>query len=237
MEQQPRDFLMKSELTAEEFKAQAEQASKAAVMDIVAEKSKDKQQALEKKLSRAGIPERFRDKDFETFDKPGTALDVCKRFADNFQTVKTKGANLILTGQPGTGKTHLAVSILKQVMESGETGFFVTVSEMLRAIRGTYSAASKTTEQEVFDYFINASLLVLDEVGVAIGDDEKRKALIFDVLNGRYNRMKPTVIIGNLTPEEMEDYLGFRVWDRLMESNAPVIAFDWASYRRTNNKR
>ncbi len=223
---------MISELSPEEFKAQTENASTVATQEIIDAKVKDQQRELENKLSRAGIPERFACKDFETYDRPGKALEVCKRFAENFGTVKKKGANLILTGQPGTGKTHLAVSILRRVMDDGETGFFATVSEMLRAIRGTYSAASKATEQEVFDNFINVGLLVLDEVGIAIGDDEKRKALIFDVLNGRYNRMKPTVIIGNLTPEEMENYLGFRVWDRLMESKAPVIAFDWESYRR-----
>lgn len=109
---------------------------------------------------------------------------------------------------------------------------YVTVSEMLRHIRSTYSSASTKTEQEVFDDYILVDLLVLDEVGVSIGDEGKRQALIFDVLNGRYSLNKPTIVLSNLLPSEMKEYLGHRVWDRLLEHRAPIVKFNWGSFRR-----
>ncbi|MBT6550416.1 MAG: ATP-binding protein [Gammaproteobacteria bacterium] len=223
-------------ITHDEYLKQTAAISSQVIQQAKSDVAQSQQIIIEKAVQRAGIPERFICKAFDSYQATATdsmrAKKICQRYADNFTDVLKKGVCMVLTGQAGTGKTHLAISILSQVINNGNTGLFITVSEMLRAIRGTYSPASKKTEQQVFDDFILADLLVLDEVGVSIGDDEKRKAIIFDVINGRYNRMKPTIILGNLTPDEMEQYLGFRVWDRIKESEAPVISFDWGSYRR-----
>ncbi|PUB87047.1 MAG: ATP-binding protein [gamma proteobacterium symbiont of Ctena orbiculata] len=206
----------------------AEQAEK--------ERQEARQRDLEKALNRAGIPERFAGKTFATYQNLGTSQKVarstCELYADQFRAMKGNGVCMILTGSPGTGKTHLAVSVLRNVIDSGNTGLFVSVSEMLRKIRNTYAKGSKQTEEEAFSMFVKPTLLVLDEVGVAIGDEEKRKAMVFDVLNARYNALRPTIIIGNLTVEEMQSYLGERVWDRLMEGGSPVVAFTGESYRQ-----
>jgi len=224
------------ELSADDFAAQTRALSADALRVVGQERVNWKQSAIEATLSRSGVPERFKAKEFEQFDDGGDpilkrARDICRRYADEFDSVRRNGVCMVLTGKPGTGKTHLAIAILKRVMDRGRTGLFVTVSEMLRAIRGTYSPSSRETEQQVFDRFIEADLLVLDEIGVAIGDEDKRRALIFDVINGRYNAMRPTIIIGNLDPDQMSDYLGARVWDRLQESGAPIISFHWPSHR------
>lgn len=198
------------------------------------------QQQLEKSLKRAGIPARFKRKSFDTYyatrQSQKAALSTCKAYAEQFHAMQTDGVNLIMTGSPGTGKTHLAVSILSHIIERYNTGLFVSVSEMLRIIRNTYGSGSKLTEEEAFNSFITPTLLVLDEVGVSIGDEEKRKAMVFDVLNARYNAMHPTIVIGNLTVDEMKDYLGERVWDRLMEGGSPVLAFTGESYRQGNDE-
>lgn len=225
-----------SALSGKEFDRQTREISRAALELVASGSNAAAQRDIERMLSRAGVPPRFQGKEFEGFDDVGDqarsrAREICKRYADGFDTVLQNGVCMVLTGNPGTGKTHLAIAVLKQVMRRGRTGMFVTVSEMLRTIRATYSASSKESEQQVFERFIGVDLLVLDEIGVAIGDEEKRKALIFDVINGRYNAMRPTIIIGNLKPEKMREYLGPRVWDRLQESEAPTISFAWTSYR------
>lgn len=225
-------------LSADEFARQTQAIS---VRDQVKNRrstAPGRQALLEALMKRSAIPRRFNEKSFENYDIgdiPGRkrALQVCKRYADNFDDVMKAGVCLVLTGRPGAGKTHLAIAALKQVVQSGRSGLFVTVSEMLRKIRSTYAPGSSMAEQDAIDHFIDVDLLVLDEVGVSIGDKEKRAALIFDVLNTRYNQLKPTIILGNLTPVDMERYLGARVWDRLMDSDAPIVSFDWDSYRRS----
>ena len=69
------------------------------------------------------------------------ALDtrIGQRYAGHFSTRLSDGSSLILTGRPGTGKTHLACAILASVIAKGYAGLFITVSEALRLIRDAYS--------------------------------------------------------------------------------------------------
>lgn len=220
----------------DEFFAVAAEKSKQAV----AEQQKDldglSQKRVEAAIQRAGIPKRFSSKTFASYRATDAsqvkAMEICRRYAEEFNVVVENGVNMVLTGKPGTGKTHLAIAILHEVLSGGMTGVFVSVSEMLRAIRATYSPSSEMREDQAFDTFIKPHLLILDEVGVSIGDEGKRKAMVFDVINARYNAMRPTILVGNLNLKEMENYLGQRVWDRMQEGGAPVVAFTWDSYRQ-----
>ena len=56
--------------------------------------------------------------------------------------------------------------------------------------------------------------------------------MLFDVLNARYGEMRPTILIGNLTAAEMEDYLGERIMERLMDLGSIMVPFTWTSHRR-----
>lgn len=78
--------------------------------------------------------------------------------------------------------------------------------------------------------FTATDLLILDEVGVQFGTDYE-KVIITDIINRRYNDMRPTIILSNLDELELCDYLGARVMDRMFEGGGGVIAFGWDSYR------
>ena len=77
---------------------------------------------------------------------------------------------------------------------------------------------------------IHLDLLILDEVGMQFGSDAER-LLLFDVLNGRYEELKPTVLIGNLAVDALPDYLDIRLLDRLRENGGVVVPFTWSSER------
>jgi DNA replication protein DnaC len=206
-------------------------------VDVNRQAAVDREQSeLEKLFSRSGVPPRFAGKYFDDYVPAGLAQtrakEICQKYADRFEKLSASGVCMVLTGGTGTGKTHLACSVLRLVMVAGRTGIFLTVTELLRSIRSTYSSSSKETETDVVARFINADLLVLDEIGLSIGKQDIREAQLFDVINGRYAALKPTVLIGNLSPAEMEKYLGVRVWDRVCEGKAPVVVFDWETYRR-----
>ena len=64
----------------------------------------------------------------------------------------------------------------------------------------------------------------------SISDFEKQ--ILFDVLNERYEKRKPCILLSNIAPSELSGYLGERVADRLREDGGKLIAFDWESYRR-----
>jgi DNA replication protein DnaC len=216
--------------------ADLQAVSRAAAIELAAERRAARQAAVDRALGRAGIPDRFRQHSFDDFVAADAAqlraLTLAQEYAANFPQIRARGNCLLLVGGPGTGKTHLACAILSSVIAQGYSGLLVPVSEALRLIRSTYSPKATQTEVEVFETLTTPDLLVLDEVGVAIGDDAKRRAILFDVVNARYGGLRPTILIGNLTAAELEGYLGERIMERLMAVGSITIPFTWSSHRR-----
>ena len=219
-------------LSAEELAA----VGRREAIRCAAERRRAAQHQLERAVGRCGIPRRFLDRTFAGFEavtsEQKQALAACCAYAEDFEQVRLRGTCLLLTGGPGTGKTHLACAILSEVIRAGHTGLFMSLSAALRLIRDAYSPRAQRSESEAFALLTAPDLLVLDEVGVAIGNATTRRAMLFDVLNARYGEMRPTILIGNLTAAEMEAYLGERIMDRLLELGSAIVPFTWASHRR-----
>lgn len=207
---------------------------------VAAERRAAAQVELERAVGRSGIPRRFQGRDFDAYEallpEQRAALTVCRRYAERFAEAVAEGRCLLLVGGPGTGKTHLACAILATIIRAGHTGLFLSASEALRGIRDAFSPRAQTTESEAFALLTAPDLLVLDEVGVAIGDGEKRTAMLFDVINARYGEQRPMILIANLTAAELELYLGERIMDRLLEASSALVPFTWASHRRAGRE-
>lgn len=211
------------EAEAEERRRQAEQATE------------NSRRAWETKIGRAGIPERFRDRELASYiaktDGQQRALKFAQSYAEGFDKVSKSGQSALFIGKPGTGKTHLAIGIALHVMrEHKRSALFLTVMRAIRGIKETWRKDSEMSESEAIEDLVFPDLLILDEVGIQFGS-EAEKLLLFDVLNERYERRRPTLMLSNLTAPEVAAYLGERVMDRLREDGGRVIVFDWASHR------
>ena len=191
---------------------------------------------LKHRLGDSLIPRRFAGKTFEgyvaTTPEQRLALDTCKSYAANFQRHKAAGRCMVMTGTPGTGKTHLAAATAQAVMTGGDTSVFRTVSAILMHIKGAYDKAARYTEAEAYAALIEPGLLVIDEVG-ATKPTEFELAVLFAVINGRYEEQRPTVILSNLPPMDLERAVGARAWDRLREGGVIALPFNWKSARAT----
>lgn len=197
------------------------------------EKQYQRNQKINRLIERSGIPLRFIQSSFEDYvvktENAGQtlALAVCKKFAHEFCA---DGRSLILSGSPGAGKTHLATAIMLHVIqELAIATRFMTTAQMLREIKSSYSPNFARSEAEIIAEICAYDLLVLDEVGVQIGS-EHEKMLMFEILNDRYQNLKSTILISNLSMDELEEFMGERVMDRYRECGA-VIPFNWASAR------
>jgi len=185
------------------------------------------------KLGEACIPERFKSRRLDNFTADGKgqqdALDICMKFAEDFPA--NAGKSLLFLGLPGTGKTHLSVGICQMIMElHGSTALFTSAMKMLQRIKGTWNPRSEESELNAIKVFVRPDLLVLDEIGVQFGS-ETEKNILFHVINERYERNKPVILISNLTLKEIVPYLGERVYDRLREDGAESVVFAWESFR------
>ena len=141
-----------------------------------------------------------------------------------------EGRCAIFVGKPGTGKTHLAIGIALEIIQQKRSPVFVTVQRLIRRVKDSWSNQNET-ESEIVNVFASPDLLILDEVGVQFGSDFE-KQILFDVLNERYEKLKPSILLSNIPGDQLADYLGERVTDRLRENGGKMIGFDWDSYRR-----
>ncbi|SUC27732.1 DNA replication protein dnaC [Providencia rustigianii] len=141
---------------------------------------------------------------------------------------------LVLCGMPGTGKTHLAVSIAREIAGGlQESVFITTAARIIRAFRRTWSGNSEFSELDVLAKYCDPDLLIIDEIGVQYGTDSERN-ILFEVINDRYESLLPTILVSNLPLNELEEMLGERVVDRLLQGGT-VLTFNWATYRRGNH--
>lgn len=189
-------------------------------------------EAHESALDRMNLRGRFRIATFETFSastpKQRAVLLACREFADAFD--RDQGHGLWLVGNVGTGKTHLGAAIAQAVQFQRRRGAkLMTCREIVRELRATWQRDSERSEADVIEELGNVPLLVLDEVGVGFGSDAELLQL-YDVIDERYKRRRPTVVVSNLNVPAIKAAIGDRLYDRLREG-ATVLGCDWSSHR------
>lgn len=206
------------------------------------EREKEEREALaiakkaswENRVEHAFIPPRFKDKNFENFIvetiHQKEAFKFAKSYADEFEKNLKRGRSVIFCGAPGTGKTHLAIAIMNSIMKNDFSAFFTSVSRLMRAIKDTWRKDSESSELKIMNDLIFPDLLVIDEIGVQFGS-ETEKNFLFDVVNSRYENVKPSILISNLTKDEIKAFIGERVFDRMRENGGTLVPFNWSSFR------
>lgn len=194
---------------------------------------------LQGRISAAGIPRYFRESRLDNYLAHNAgqkhALKVAHEYVDNFESHHNLGRNLLFTGKPGCGKTHLAVAIGMAVMDMGGEVRYTTASDMVRRVTDTWGRREGQTETSVLSDLTSADLLILDEAGANSGSEVELRT-IFNVVDGRYRESLPTLVVSNLTPKALTPYVGERVIDRLRDNCSELVAFDWASERGGKNQ-
>jgi DNA replication protein DnaC len=167
-------------------------------------------------LAKARIPERYRHCDFDNYETdneienvPHEQLSawsrslaqaklVVRRFAQEFSPVREIESDhgLLLMGPCGVGKTHLAVSALKEIVLRGHRGLFYDYRELLKAIQDSYNPESQSTEMSVLEPVLETELLVLDDVGSSKPSLWALETVGY-ILNTRYNEKRVTLLTTN----------------------------------------
>lgn len=140
------------------------------------------------------------------------------------------GQNVIFAGNPGTGKTHIAVGLGIKACLEGYTVYFSTIPTLITQLKECQSQRTLRTMENRFEKY---DLLICDELGY-ISCDKKGAELLFTLLSLRAGR-KSTVITTNLAFDRWVEIFGDPVLtaamvDRLTH-RAMVVAMNGDSYR------
>ncbi len=157
-----------------------------------------------------------------TFDnwKPrheiSAALKICRDYASAFQNARLCGKGLVLMGGRGTGKTHLTAAIAAELMNQLYTVIFQPVPTLLKRIQATYRKSAEEHEGKLLSALTSCDLLILDDLG-AEKWTEWMESTLYTIIDERYRQMLPVVVTTNCSMEELENQIGGRSFDRLVE--------------------
>jgi DNA replication protein DnaC len=161
----------------------------------------------------AGIPPNYEAASLDNFQIPqdnptarsglGMVLMQVNRFVREFPTGEKPG--LLLVGETGTGKTHLAVAALKALLDKGHEGIFFDYQNLLDRIRSGYDRSSGTSDKEAYSSALEADILLLDDLGSHRVTDWVED-IVTSIITYRCNHRKPLIATTNVPDENVVDY-------------------------------
>jgi DNA replication protein DnaC len=178
---------------------------------------------------------------FETFDsnlnlpeKERQSLDGAFNFAKNF-AADPQGW-LILQGDNGCGKTHLAAAIANHLRETGKEVLFIVVPDLLDHLRSSFAPESRLSYDTLFEKIKKIPVLVLDDFGEHSATSWAQEKL-YQLINYRYNAQLATVITTGLSLDEMDGSVSSRLADLKTSTNLQILAPDYRDHKLSRSPR
>jgi DNA replication protein DnaC len=163
------------------------------------------------RLKRLSNMDAFREMTFESYNSRVKGARGIYEAALNYS--RDPDGWLLLMGNCGSGKTHLAASIANHALRNMNIRvYFAVVPDLLDFLRATFDPNSGARYDERFDEIKNVPLLVLDDLGTESASPWAREKL-YQLINHRYNLKLPTVITTNQDLDSIDPRIRSRITD------------------------
>jgi len=177
-------------------------------------------------LKTADIPERYKNCTFANYENLNGNVEKVKCLKS------TKDSVFLWSENSGTGKTHLAVALLKCMAWRGKDVKFIKAPMLITKIRSSF-ANEYSGEEKIIDYYSNLDVLLIDDIGVE-KNTEYCMQCWYTIIDNRYSNCLPTIFTSNHSISTLSQKLGDRIASRLSVGRVIRIVGNDYRLKKTN---
>lgn len=211
------------------------------------ERKRKKMEQLKKLRNASLLGDRYANASFETLDlnRPDdfiTAVKRCKTYCEKWEEIKRLGQGIYFYGDVGTGKSLLTACIGNYLLNRLVPVLFTNFFEISKEIKRTWNYSNNDTESDFIERLTNVDLLIIDDIGTEImvknGEITWLQEKIYDVINTRYIKRKPTIFSSNESLPDLVEKCGLmkKTVDRIASMSNAKIKLQGSSYRLNEQK-
>ena len=185
-------------------------------------KAKDIQRRLDKYKAYSLMDDRFLHSTFENWIERSDnkrLREFAWAYCENFDAVFAENKGILLYGDAGCGKTFAAFAIANELYKRGRSVMAISVHRILDIIKDSFNDFGENGETEIYETLGEASLLILDDLGVEYKTAWAYERL-YNIIDTRYRAAKPLIITTNLRIKK--DSKGRTVIDELRDNLAII---------------
>lgn len=146
--------------------------------------------------------------------------DACRDYAYEFSP---RSGSLLLSGDPGLGKTFLSACIARVVSESGHSVVYDTAAHIFERFEAQKFTRDDPSADEDVSRLLRCDLLIIDDLGTELTTEFVRSAF-YQIVNTRLMTNKKTIISTNLSPAELSRRYGANILSRI-EGSYRILPF------------